>query len=318
MRAHLAFLAARAAAGLGAILLCLSCAADEREAAEPGADELAPGRAASSPEVALLGEGLVSTRAPEFAASFSPDARTLYFNRASPDRRELRIMAATRVQGGWEEPRTVPFSGSHRDLDAFVTPDGERIYFNSDRPAASGDTGAFDIWYVDRTTDGWGPPVRPGAPLNSDSAEFFTSATRDGDLYFTSTRAGSRRVYRAAPKDGGWSEPEPVSLGSMTSAGNPLVAPDGGFLVLTGSGPDGSVDLFVSCRSETGWQEPLRLPAPINSAHSDFAPGLDPGDGTLLFTSERPGVVGPQPDSVRPPGDIYRTSLRPAELCRAR
>lgn len=54
----------------------------------------------------------------------------------------------------------------------------------------------------------------------------------------------------------------------------------------------------------------------MNTGNADFAPGLDPTDGTLLFTSERPGIVGAQPDSVRPPGDIYRSTLRPGELCR--
>lgn len=305
-----------------AVLVCaavltplLGCAEDGRS---PGRDTIPPGTEGAEAEIAILGEGVVSTQAPEFGASLTPDGRTLYFNRASGDRQELRIMVAHRTEAGWSEPRVASFSGTHRDLDAFVAPDGDRVWFNSDRPPPKDGSRGFDIWYVERTRSGWGPAVNPPLPLNSDSLEIFVSANREGVLYFTSSRAGPLQVYRAAPEaasDGRWSRPEPLVFGSLRGAGNPLVGPDGGFLVLTAPGPDGSTDLFVTCRREDGWSEPIHLPRPINSSYMDFAPGLDPADGSLLFTSERPGMAGPQPDSVRPPGDLYRSSLRPAELC---
>lgn len=285
-----------------------------------GRDTIPAGADVTGTEIELLGEGSVSTAAPEFGASLTPDGRALYFNRASADRQALRIMVARRTGDDWGAPRMASFSGTHRDLDAFVAPDGDRLWFNSDRPAPGDESGGFDIWYVDRAGDGWGEPVRPPPPLNSDSVEIFVSATREGVLYFTSTRDGPLRVYRAAPetaRDGRWSRPEPLAFGSLRGTGNPLVGPEGGFLVLTAPGPDGSTDLFVTCRLEDGWSEPIHLSRPINSPYMDFAPGLDPADGSLLFTSERPGLAAPQPDSVRPPGDLYRSSLRPAELCGA-
>lgn len=300
-------------------LLAVGCGGDdtatqrEREAA-PSADSAG---SAAAPDVVILGEGSVSTTAREFGATLTPDGGTIYFNRASEDLQELTIMASDRRGSEWSEPRVASFSGTYRDVDAFVTPDGERIYFNSDRPADDPEAGGIiDTWFVERTDGGWGEPERLPAPLNSDSVEVFVSSTREGTLYFRSDRRGPRGIYRSSLRDGAWTEPERVSFGTVETASNPLVAPDGSFLVHTNPGPEGwSEDLWVSCATETGWGEPIRLPEPVNSRQADFAPGLDPTDGSLLFTSERPGIVGVQPDSMRPPGDIYESTLRPGELC---
>lgn len=322
MRAHASTTRpVRATRLLAVLALLVACGGEGdgagREDGDTGGQEPSA-RTLDDAEVAILGRGIVSTPAPEFGASLTPDGGTLYFNRASEDRRELKIMVAERTGNGWSDPRAAPFSGTHRDLDAFVAPGGDRLWFNSDRPPGPSSAGGFDIWYVERTRGGWGDPVRPGPPLNSDSLEFFVSTTRDGELYFTSSRDGALRVYRATTRDGGWSRPEPVPSDPLESAGNPLVGPEGAFLVVAAAGPDGSTDLFLRCREGAAWGEPFRLPAPVNSPYTDFAPGLDPADGSLLFTSERPGVAEARPDSVRPPGDLYRSSLRPSEVCRSR
>ena len=72
-------------------------------------------------------------------------------------------------------------------------------------------------------------------------------------------------------------------------------------------GPVGSQDLWVSCRNEDGsWSDPVVLPEPINSPYADFAPAFNPANGSLLFTSERPGILGPVPDTERPASDIWQ------------
>ena len=39
----------------------------------------------------MFGKGVISTEMPEFAISFSPDRKTVYFNRMSADRSEMRL-----------------------------------------------------------------------------------------------------------------------------------------------------------------------------------------------------------------------------------
>ena len=153
----------------------------------------------------IVGRGVISTEAPEFATSLTPDGREIYFNRASADRSTLRIMTARRSSdGGWTTPVVTPFSGEHRDVDPFVAPDGSRLYFSSDRPRRGGTEPRFATWYVERSGDGWGAPIDPGAPLNSATGEVFVSAARDGLLLFSSNRAGPPRISRRGrPRDAG-------------------------------------------------------------------------------------------------------------------
>lgn len=166
---------------------------------ERGADAAAAsasGASVEAPEIAILGEGTVSTAAREFGASLTPDGETIYFNRASEDLQELTVMVADRQGSGWTDPRVAPFSGTYRDVDAFVTPNGDRIYFNSDRPADDPEAGGvIDTWYVERTDGAWGDPVRLPTPVNSDSVEVFVSSTRD-------PTEGRKTSGSAAPRSG--------------------------------------------------------------------------------------------------------------------
>ncbi len=264
----------------------------------------------------IVAPGVVSTEAPEFAVGTTPDGRGLYFDRASPDRRTLTIMYSALESGRWSTPVVAPFSGTYRDVDPFVTPDGRRLYFSSNRPRAGAPEGGLHTWYVDRGPDGWGNPVEAGSPLNSDSNDVFVSADRHGTLVFGSTRDGRPRIYTAAMADGRWTAPRALPLDSEAIS-NPAIAPSGRFILFAKPVPGRGTDIFVSCRDGAAWQPPMALPAPVNSRYADFAPFVDASETTLYFTSERPGIVGAQPDSIRPPGDLYRLALRRAGLpCR--
>lgn len=259
--------------------------------------------------ITMVGPGVISTAAPEFALSLMPDGSELYFDRASADRRTFAIMVSRRTGDGWGEPQVVSFSGTWRDADPFITPDGKRLYFSSDRPRASTGDSSFNTWYVERTGSGWSDPIDPGPPLNSDSTDIFVSATRSGDVVFSSARQGPSRIYRASPTGTSWSEPVALELTPGDGVGNPAISPDGRLLVLVRpvNGRDG--ELFFSCRQGSAWTPLVALPEPVNSRWSDFAPSIDVTGKVLYFTSERPGIMAAQPDSVRPPGDLYRVRL---------
>lgn len=72
----------------------------------------------------------------------------------------------------------------------FVTLDGLRLYFASDRP---GGLGGVDIWYCDATDAGsWGPPTNAGPAVNTSADElspFLDQGTRT--LYCAAYRPGS-------------------------------------------------------------------------------------------------------------------------------
>lgn len=263
----------------------------------------------------MIGPGVISTMMPEFALTLSADGNEMYFNRASADRSELSIMVSRRVAGQWTAPEVAPFSDAGRNVDPFIEPGGERLYFSSTRPRDGSSKATFSTWYVERTPSGWGEPVDPGAPLNSDSSDIFVSVSRSGDLYFSSARGGPMAIYTSSSRDGRWSVPLRVDLGSVaTGAGNPMISPDGKVLLVTMRRPGSDADIMYSCRTASGWSEPRALPAPVNSTRADFAPSIDMSGRMLYFTSERPGLMGAQPDSVRPPGDLYGIPLKDAGI----
>lgn len=265
-----------------------------------------PFGAPSHPE--LVAPGVLSTSAPEFAVAFSPDGRTAWFNRTSPRRDTIWMLSASRSGGGWSTPQRVMLGGNERDVDPFVSADGQRLYFTSFRPAPDGRNRSADTWYVERTAGGFGPPVNPGAPLNSDSADVFASVAGDGTIVFSSNRDGPSRVYLSRERGGRWDLPVPLAFGSVTTGSNPLISPDGRWIILALERPGSGLDLFVSCRRGVTWSEPIPL-TPASSAAAEFAPALDPGGRWLYFTSERPGIVPVPPPGARPPGDLYRIPL---------
>jgi hypothetical protein len=259
-------------------------------------------------EPRLFASGVVSTEAPEFSLTFEPDGRTAYFNRASADRKQLTILVARWLGDRWAS-EVAPFSGKHRDIDPFVTADGHRLYFSSDRPRPGApDRTDLDLWYVERDGPAWGEPRHVAGPPNDPDDIGFVSLARDGTLYFDAFHGGVRGMFRSAPADGGFAAPEPLTHGGGS---NPLIAPDGGFLLFAARRDDslGESDIYLTRRFASGaWTTPRSLGPLVNTSQREFAPALSPDGRYLFFTSERPGIV-PTPAADRPPGDIYQIEL---------
>src|SRR5207237_3444613 len=93
---------------------------------------------------------------------------------------------------GWSKPEVAPFSGRWRDADPILSLDGKRLYFVSDRPIDANPKHDFDVWYVEKTADGWSADAYDlGPPINSDQNEYFVSEAEDGTLFFAGARSGN-------------------------------------------------------------------------------------------------------------------------------
>ncbi len=294
---------------LGLQIACSDGGTDEEPAASPPAPEAAESR----PTPEIFAAGTVSTPAPEFATSLTADGGTVYFNRASEDRSELILLTARKLEDGtWTTPENVPFSdGVYRDIDPFVSEDGSRLFFSSNRPTpGESDAGDFDLWVVDRAAEGsWGEPRNLGASVNTDATEIYSTLSRNGNLYFSSDRDGESFIYRSRFVDGRFGEAERLLLGTEeeSAGGNPAIAPDESFLIFTTVREDGvgGSDLYVSLRRDDAWTSPRLLDEPINSTFTDFAPHIAWDGDVLYWTSERPGIVAADVVEGRPPGDLY-------------
>ena len=294
-----------AAVGGGALLGC------------GGADAPPPAEETGDPtgvvEVELFAPGVVSTELPEFATTFTASGDTVFFNRTPPDRSRLDLFFAVRTRGGWSEPEPFPPLVATTAIDPFVSTDGAWLYFSSDRRRAGQLDGIFNLWRLDLGSTRGTPEALP-APINTDSSEVFNAISDDGRMVFSSRRDGERRIYEVELDAPGGPEPVLLALGDSTAASNPTLSPDGALLVFARSEGDGPPDLFLACRGPEGWGHPIRLPTPINTEYTEFAPGF--GAGQLYFTSERPGMLSAVAAGERPPGDIYRTAIGPVRaLC---
>jgi hypothetical protein len=277
-------------------------------AAAPRSPSLAgapPPYAVASPltEPRLFGEGIVSTAADEFGGQFTADGRTLYFNRSVPRSQLYTIFVSTFRGGRWTLPEVAPFSGIWRDFDAVLSPGGTRLFFVSDRPDGGRPASEYAVWALDRAPDGsWGEPWRLPAPINPAPGDplggsaHFLSATRDGTLYFTSTRTGNlgpADVYRTRWENGSYTPAEnlgPTVNGPGWLNLEAIVAPDESFLIVSAYGHAdtlGDSDLYVSYRRDGAWLPLQHLGPRINSAARDYSPRLTPDGRYLFFASER-------------------------------
>lgn len=197
-------------------------------------------------------------------------------------------------QGTWSAPRPAPFSDPrYRDSDPFLTADGKRLIFISDRPAEPGApaAGQLDLFESHRSTDagGWSAPQRLAEGLQSPAYELGPEL-HGGQLWFGSQRPGGPgklSIYRAAGEAGpAEALPAPVNAPGGNDS-DPTLSPDGRYL-LWWSGRSGRGDLYLAERVGAGFGPALRLPAPINSDEGfEFTPWISADGAWLYFASTR-------------------------------
>lgn len=217
-------------------------------------------------QLAVIAPGIVSTPAEEFKATVSPDGLTLLYVLTDHQFRHMTIVESHRrsVSSEWATPEVAAFSGIWRDGDPAFAPDGKKVLFISNR----GGHGVFEIWSVARQTDGtWGKPEF----VRGDTTYLFApSLTTTGIMYF----GRGNNMYRLAP--GGHEEVLPFE------GGDPAILADESAIVFDNNG-----DLFVSCRTATGWGMPKKFDAPINSPDDEGDPWVSADGRTMYFYSKR-------------------------------
>lgn len=162
---------------------------------------------------------------------------------------------------------------------------------------------------TERTKDGWGEPRNLGAPVNTDANEWFASATKDGTIYFSSSRAGGgdSQLYRSRYVNGRYSTPENLTALNEGGAGEtePYVSPDESFILFSSYGrPDGygGWDIYISFNRNGNWTPPKNLGPLVNTSTRDYSPRLTPEGRYLFFTSERNFATAPLARRLSYPG----------------
>ncbi len=193
-------------------------------------------------------------------------------------------------RGAWSEPALWAQSDArYRDSDPFLSADGKRLIFVSDRPEAPEAPPQKQLDLFESRWDGqaWSAPQRLPAALQGPGYEL--GPERHGaELLFASAQAGKplsiQRAAGAAPPE---ALPSPVNeAGSANS--DPTLSPDGRYLIWW-SQRSGDGDLYLAERLGQGRYGPaLRLPEGVNSAQGfEFTPWISADGEWLYFASTR-------------------------------
>jgi len=252
----------------------------------------------------VFAPGVISGR-DVFGVTFTKDGKTVYFCETDKDIQHIQIMVSHLANGKWSEPTPASFSpGTFRDIDPFVIPDGRHLIFESNRPAPGRDASRtdFDAYILD-LADLNSTPVALTA-INTQSNEVFVSSSANGDLYFSSDRAGgegNNDLYWAKKTRSG--HEKAINLKAMNTAaseGNPAIAPSGSLLIFVRDG-----DLYSNEKIHGEWGSPEKLAVVNTTDETEYAPAFSPDGKTLYFTR----TVFKDGKRITP-GTIYSVPLR--------
>jgi hypothetical protein len=208
---------------------------------------------------------------------------------------EVSLYLTRRDGEGWSEPVLLPVSGQFHDYEPAMLPDGSFMVFNSKRPGIDGRRPAHnDLWMVRRTSAGWGEP-RPISGVNTfEFEESYATLTGGGRMIFLKGLGNERYdlFESRLGRDGNFGPAVRSSVSTDESGeADPMVAPDGSFLIFTRWDPaigwDKGCDLWIAFREGERWGSPVPLTAINSSTGPDFAAALSPDGQWLYYRSAR-------------------------------
>lgn len=165
-------------------------------------------------------KGNVNTRFHEAGLTFTKDLKTVYFTSNNIYKNSVKndstgtlklqlFKAAVSSKGKWINIEKLPFnSDQYSTGHPALSPNGEKLYFVSDRPQSIGKS---DIFVVDVRADGsFSQPKNLGRRINTDEKEMFPFISDDNILYFSSNghpSYGNLDVYASKIFDNTMSKP---------------------------------------------------------------------------------------------------------------
>lgn len=221
---------------------------------------------------------------------FTPDGREAYWA-VQGDGANIYTM---RLENGyWTSPQILALSPSVTDYrDPFISPSGDRLFFvskgkipNSQLPVKE------NIWFAERTGDGWGEPQPVSEEVNVLQLHWQVSVASNGDLYFTSGPTGFEDIYVSRNVNGQYIKPERLGDSINTDTQfelTPYIAPDESYIIFARlKDSSGQPRLYISYADKGGhWTEAILM----ERISYGLCPLVSP-DGKYLFFLGSPQSV---------------------------
>jgi len=250
---------------------------------------------------------VVNSAAVELEASVSKDGLSLYIASNRAGNYDIWVSQRVSADEPWGPPQQIgpAVNTAAREQGPFLTKDGHRLYFFSDRADGFGGTDLYVSRRRDKRDDfGWEPPENLGPAVNTSANESLPMVFEDDEaetttLYFTANLAGPPDIYASTLLPDETFGP-PARVEELSSGGRDRILTirrDGRelFLASDRAGPTGSpFDLWVATRASTAdrWSAPTNVGLPVSSPADEGGATLSFDGTTLYFTSDRAGGMG--------------------------
>ena len=241
--------------------------------------------------IEIFAPGIVSRGMEEGVIAFMPDGKECYWSVLFSG---LETILTSRIENGkWTEPEVASFAGEFYDGWPAIQPDGKRMYFHSSRPnkeKAAGITAKYNIWYMDRTENGWSEPKIVDTPVNGSENSSCPSVTKDGSIYFSKRFSDDTEKICSSKLINGIFQPLeilPASINTAKDNFHAFVSPDESCLIMPVYGKKDAIgggwNYYVSFKKNGGqWSELINLGKKVNSGMPAGASSFSP-DGKYLF-----------------------------------
>jgi hypothetical protein len=224
--------------------------------------------------------------------AFSPDGKELYWSAYCVVNgvENERIFFSKLEDNTWTAPSIVAFTQKSDGGCPTFSPDGNRLYFHSWRPYPFSERFEhYNLYYVERLSNGWGEPIKLGPAVNSNKGTWSPFCGPDGSLYFDSKREdvkGTGDIYCSRFINGRFKEARCLGEGINTKHRefSPCVAPDESYILFTRytSKPKG-IQIYISFQKQDGtWNQAVSLGDKIDLCKKARFPNISP-DGKYLF-----------------------------------
>jgi len=215
----------------------------------------------------------------ESGVIFSSDGKEFYFTVLDSTDYTNKLYFSRYEEMMWTDPVYTSFLEDYDPWVLFFSADNKKIYFTN---LIFGDN---HIWVVERDTAEWGEPTKLPSPINSDYVEFGYSETTDGFIYFSSSRDNpiTIDIWCINPSTG-QAESLGTKVNSPSSDDNPIISPDGSYLIFQSSRQSDFLNLYICFnKGKNEWTSPVKPGPKINIPQPILLnPSLSP-EGKYLF-----------------------------------
>ncbi len=246
----------------------------------------------------VFAPGLISkSEQSEFGSVFNKEATAFYYGVDIGGRTEIHYTELK--DSGWSKPKVILSHEKYGYNDPFLSPDGKRLYFISQRTLDGVDAKQdHDIWYVEKEGDKWSDPINAGSNINTNRDEYYISFTATGTMYFSSNKITSEKrgndfdVYFSENIDGKFQEAIALdhSINTSNYEADVFIDPKETYIIFCARRPEGlgRGDLYISFKNTDGtWTKSVNMGDKINTKKHELCPFVSHDGKYLFYTSNQ-------------------------------